>query len=315
MPRSSRQVPNVYFGRPGALVTLPWPLGDIDKPYERVTYDFVSGGGQHTVSTLSGGSRAYAVKWNALHLDTYSRLEQYWTGNMGMGPWAFIDPSVPNMLLPNQASATNNLYDATGFEVTLSSVAEDNGALFSSTQTGTMIHRPGGTRALRWHFPVAPASFPVLQLSTPYRNWPGYPAVPGLPYMFSCWARPDSVVDGAITLAAKLRFLDATGTLVGAELSGGDVNMNAGYVQHTVGGVAPAGTAFVRPLFVATGSTINVNGAIFLDELQLEQDSVVNSWAPGTGVRPVEMLSFPDTVPFDARMRRDLTLNLRELAA
>jgi len=47
----------------------------------------------------------------------------------------------------------------------------------------------------------------------------------------------------------------------------------------------------------------------------LEQDSVVNAWAPGTGIRPVEITDLNDAVPFEARFRQGLTLNLRELAA
>lgn len=312
MPRSERQVPSVYFGRPGALMTLPWPLGDLDKPYERVTYDFISGGGQHTVSQLLLGSRQITASWNALHLDNFTRLSQYWEGANGSGPWAFVDPSVPNMLLPNQSSATNQRYDTTGFET---SGAADQGTLLSSTASGAFIHRVGGIQALRWQFPTAAGTSPTLQLTTPYRNWPGWPAVPTLPYTFTAWARPDGTVDASITMSARLRFLDAAGALIGAEVSGGDIVMSAGYVKHTVTATAPAGTAYVRPLFVATGSTITTGGSIYIDELNLEQDSVANDWAPGTGVRPVEILALTDKVPFATRMRTAVTMTMRELAA
>ena len=36
MVRDSRYWPNVYFGRPGALTTLPWPRGGVDRPYEKL---------------------------------------------------------------------------------------------------------------------------------------------------------------------------------------------------------------------------------------------------------------------------------------
>lgn len=310
MVRSLRQWPSVYFGRPGALVTMPWPRGDIDKPYDRQVFDFITGSGQHLISTTAQGSRPYTVTWNALHADNFRAIEQYWAGQMGVGPWAFIDPSMNNMLLPNQAAATNNLMATTGWAT--STGAANMGTLLSSA---TQIHRTGATRALRWQFPVTAATTPILTLSSPYRNWYGFPAVTGLPYSWSFWARPDGVVDTSITLAAKIQWLDSTGVQIGADVSGGDIVMSSGFVQLSVTGTAPSNTAYIKPILVATGSTITVGGSIYADEFLLEQDSVVNTWAPGTGLRPVEILGLPETTPFDARWRTGLALTLRELVA
>jgi hypothetical protein len=85
-------------------------------------------------------------------------------------------------------------------------------------------------------------------------------------------------------------------------------------VQHSVIAVAPAGAYYCRPIFVATGSTITVGGSIYIDEPMLEQDTVLNNWAPGTGLRPVEILGLSDSVPFNARFRKGISLVLRELA-
>jgi hypothetical protein len=63
-----------------------------------------------------------------------------------------------------------------------------------------------------------------------------------------------------------------------------------------------------------TGSTVTVNGSIYIDEPMLEQDTVLNDWAPGTGLRPVEILSLTDSVPFNARFRQGASMVLRELA-
>lgn len=312
MPRAERQVPSVYFGRPGALVTLPYPRSDMDRSYDRQVFDFVSGAGQHMVSSLAQGSRAYAVNWTNLHLDTYRLIDQYWANQMGVGPWAFIDPSMPNMLLPNQASATNTLYDTTGFAT--STGAANMGTLVSSTASGVLAQRAGSARNLRWQFPVAAATTPILTLTNPYRNWYGFPAVPALPYTWSFYARPDGTVDTSITLAAKLQWFDAAGAQIGADVSGGDIVMAAGFVQLSVTATAPAGTAYVKPIWVATGSTITTGASIYIDSPQLEQDSVVNSWAPGTGLRPVEILGLNDSVPFETRFRKSPTLQLRELA-
>lgn len=311
MPRSERQVPSVYFGRPGSLVTMPWPRGDMDKPYERQTFDFLTGSGQHAVSALASGSRPFAVNWSALHVDTFALIEQYWTGNMGTGPWAFIDPSMPNMLLPNQSSAGSTFYDARHWATVTG--AANEGAV-SANSTATFIHRTGAPRSIRWLFAVSAATVPVLRFSAPYRSWFGIPAVAGLPYSFSTWLRADGTVDSSITTGLRLRWIDAAGVEVPSEASNGNSAVTTTWVRQSVTGTAPAGTAYVEPRFVVTGSSVTTGGSLYIDEPLLEQDSVVNSWAPGTGVRPVEILGLPDTVPFDARMRRGLTMQLRELA-
>lgn len=310
MVRADRNYPDVYFGRPGALIKLPYPRGDMDKPYDRQVFDFITGSGEHQVSALAGGSRQRTLNWKALHVDNYAILERFWTGMAGVGPWVLIDPSDRNLLLPNQASATSAFYDARGWTV---AGGADMGTALSNGVGGTTQHSVYNARSFRWLFGTGPVNaFPVLLFDSPYRNWAGYPVVPGLSYCWSAWARSDGVVDTSITMAAKLQWMDATGATL-SEISGGDLVMG-GWVRHSVIGVAPAGAVFARPIFVATGSTITVNGSIYIDEPMLEQDTVLNDWAPGTGLRPVEILSLSDAVPFNARFRQSVSLVLRELA-
>lgn len=310
MVRSERQVPSVYFGRPGALVTLPWPRGDLARSYEKQTFDFVTGTGQHHVSSSPQGSRAYTVTWNALHQDNYSLIEQYWTGMMGLGPWVFIDPSSPNLLLPNQASATNNLYDTTGLAT--STGAANMGVILSSGDAAN-IHRPGATRNIRWQFVAAAAGSPTLVFGPPYRNWFGIPVVVGLSYTWSFWAKPDGVVDSAITTSARIQWLDKDGGQL-SESTGGDFTPS-GWLRFVCTATAPANAVYARPVALTTSATITTGASVYIDEPMLEQDTVVNNWAPGTGLRAVEIVGLQETVPFEARMRRDLPLTLRELAA
>lgn len=307
MVRYDRNFPDVYFGRPGALVKMPYPRGDMDRSYDRQVSDFMTATGQHIVSTMLGGSRTYSVVWNALHMDNYKPIEQYWLGAMGQGPWVFVDPSMPNMLLPNQAAATNVFFDARHLSINSLGQLISNGV-------PTQIHRPGATRALRWYFVTAPgATFPVLSFTPPYRSWYGFPVVPTLPYTFSFNIKPDLVVDTSITVAAKMGFYDASGALIGTESTSGDIVVTD-WTRLFVTATPPSNAAYVKPTVVVTGSTVIVGSSIHLDEFMLEQDSVVNNWAPGTGLRPVEMTAFNDTVPFNARFRKGLTMTLKELA-
>jgi len=309
MVRSERQVPDVYFGRPGALVTMPYPRGDMDRSYERLTSDFVAGSGQHMVSSMVDGSRAYTVNWEVLHADTYARVEQYWLGMNGPGPFVFIDPSAPNLLPPNVASATNLRMDTTH----LITSGGSNGTV-SSNSVATNIHRTGGTRSIRWLWSVTAATTPTLGVQPLYRSWFAHPVAPSLPYTFSSWLKPDGVVDTSITVAMVLEWQDITGTIIGSQISSGATAVTA-WQRLSVSGTSPSNAAYVRPLWVVTGSSVTTGGSLYIDEPLLEQDSVLNTWAPGTGIRPVEIVGLNDSVPFAARFRDSLALNLRELTA
>lgn len=308
MARSQRQVPNIYFGRPGNLVTLPWPLGDIDRTYDRPTFDFLTGSGQHQISTLATGSRPYTLNWNALHVDTYARLEQFWTGNMGTGPWALVDPSLTNLLLPNQASATSLFNDARHWTTS----ATDNGTPKSNSDA-TYIHRSGAPRSLRWHFTVTPATTPQLKLSPAYRAWYGIPVYPGLPYSFSFWVRTDGVVDSSISLFAQIDWLTKSGSSDSVDTTGFITATNT-WTNVQLTGFASSNAGYLLPSIKATGSSIITGASLYIDEPIVEQDFTVNPWAPGAGMRPVEMLGLTEKIPFDGRIRQGITLTLRELA-
>lgn len=310
MVRAFRQVPSVYFGRPGSLVTLPWPKGGLDKSYQRQTFDFLTGSGHHFVSLLAGGARTYTVHWSALHVDNYRLLDQYWSGQMGAGPWVMLDGSSPNLLMPNQAGAGSLYGDTTGFAT--STGATNEGTLFVNS-TATFLHRTGAPKSLQWQFTTAPITAPILKLSAPYRNWYGIPAFPGLSYAWSGWLRPDGTVDTSITASLRIRWLDAAGATISE--SSGTVTALTTFTQLSVIAVAPAGTFYAQPIVNVDGTTVTTGGSLYLDELVFEQDTVVNTWAPGTGVRAVEMLSLTDAVTFEARMRTPCDLVLQELAA
>jgi hypothetical protein len=308
MVRADRNQPDFWFGYPGKLIKLPWPKGGIEKPYERQTFDFLTGSGNHQVSTLSTGSRIYGMTWRALHLDNYAKLSQYRVGANGPGPWFLADPSAPNLLPANVASATGLYNNATHFII--SGFAD--GGTVGSNSDATHIHRTAGHRSIRWQFLSAASAFPVLGVSPQYRSWPGHPVVPGLPYTWSSWIKPDGVVDTSVTISMKLTWLDSAGATI-SEPSSGDQVITT-WTRLICQGVAPVNAAYVKPIWVATGSSITTGSAIYIDEPLLEQDNVVNDWAPGTGIKPMEIVSLTDATMFASRFREAITLQLRELA-
>jgi hypothetical protein len=300
----------VYFGAPGKLQTLPWPKNGLDRAYERQTFDFLTGSGLHQVSSLSAGSRQFNVQWDTLHVDTFSLLDQYRTGMNGPGPWVIIDPSAPNLLPANVASATGLF--STSLDWTLPTVGAGQGAL-SSNRSATYLHRTAGWSSLQWKFSSTPDAVAVLIPKSQFRNWFGHPVVPTLPYAFSSWVTIDGTVETNITLSMRLGWLDSTGAQISE--SAGTSTAVTGWTRLSVVASAPAGAVYVEPRWRLDGTTMAVNGSLFIDEPLLEQDSVVNSWAPGTGIRPVEIVGLPEQVPWDTRFRNNgITLTLRELA-
>lgn len=309
MARGQRQVPNVYFGAPGKLVTLPYPLGSIDRTADRQTYDFVTGSGLHQISQLTESSRAYTLNWNALHQDTFTNLEMYRLGANGPGPFAYIDPSAPNLLPANVAAATGLYSDATDLVT-----ASLNGTP-SSNSDATFIHRTTGYRSIKWTFPELNSDLPatpVMTVRSPFRNWGGIPVMTGLPYVFSSWIRVDGTIETAATIAVKIQWLDSAGAVLGTS-SGTDTSITSTWVRLSVTANAPANAAYAVPRWVSDKTTITQNGSFYIDEPLFEQDSVVNNWAPGTGVRPVQMIGLTETVPFEARFRTGIQLGLREM--
>lgn len=314
MVRANRIKPNVYFGRPGSYVTLPYPRGDIDKSYERQTFQFVTGSGQNVVTSYPQGSRPFTLTWNSMHADNFARIEQYWTGMMGTGPWVFVDPSAGNLLLPNQASATSTLRDTSEW-----STQGTTAGVLASNSDPAFIHRAGAPRSLRWQFTTGPlVTRPTLVAAAPYRNWPHWPVVQGLPYTYSLWVKTDGVVDVAIGINMRLRWLDSAGAFISDSGNPGFpsyTTVTGSWVRLFVTGTAPVNAYYVQPAPIVDDTTVTLGASLYLDEFLFEQDNVVNDWVPGTGMRPVEIVSLSETAPFDARWRKGMSLTLREVAA
>jgi hypothetical protein len=309
--RSMRQVPNLYFGQPGKqLQVLPWPSGGIDKPYERQTFDFLTGSGLHQVSSLAVGSRSYSVNWDSMHIDTFTMIDQYRVGANGPGPFVLIDPSAPN-LLPANVSAPTGVTSLPNPDFIFPTVSAGQGSLGQNVLS-TYLHRPTGWASLRWIFNSAPDAVAILVPAPQFRNWFGHPVVAGLPYAFSSWITVDGTVETNTSVSVRLGWLDAAGTQLSE--SSGTVTAVTGWTRLSVIATAPAGAVYAVPRWVLDGTTMAVGGAVFIDEVLWEQDSVVNNWAVGSGIRPVELVGLGETVPFEARFRTNVQMTLRELA-
>jgi hypothetical protein len=309
--RDSRYVPDLYFGQPGKqMQKLPWPVGGIEKSYERQTFDFVTGSGLHQVSSLSVGSRPYTVSWTSMHVDTFALLSQYRIGANGPGPWVLIDPSSPNLLPTNVASSTGQLSGVTDWILPTAGAGQ---GVVTSNKVASFIHRTAGWSSAQWKFASAPDAVAVLIPQSQFRNWFGHPVIPTLSYAFSSWVTVDGTVETNATVSVRIGWLDATGAQL-SESAGTSTPITT-WTRLSVIAAAPAGAVYAEPRWRLDGTTMATGGSLFIDEPLLEQDSIVNNWAPGTGIRPVEIVGLTESAPFDARFRAGgVTMTLQELA-
>jgi len=183
----------------------------------------------------------------------------------------------------------------------------------SRPRRGSSRVRPAGWASLRWIFNSTPDAVAILIPAPQFRNWYGHPVVVGLPYIFSSWVTVDGTVETNATMSLRLGWLDKTGAQL-SETAGSSTAITT-WTQLSVTATAPANAVYVEPRWRVDGTTMATGGAFFIDEPMLEQDTVVNSWAVGTGIRPVEMIGLTESVPFETRFRAGgVKMSLRELA-
>lgn len=305
--------PNIYFGLPGNLITLPWPQGGVVAPVDRSVFLFETGNGGYQSSTLLGTSRSYTLSWEALHQKTFDPLNAYWLGHRGAGPFCIIDPSRPNLLTPAQSSATGFSNSNLDWVLGPLTTGKFQGAL-SQNLVAANIHGTHSVASMVWTtFTAVTLDTPycILSPSVPYHTWYGTPVVVGLPYTFALWAKA-AVVNPLVDV--QLVWLDITGAQISISHTG-DTAFTAGtWYQPFITDVAPAGAVFVQPrVLMKSSSLTSPTAALYIDEPQLEQTDTVYYWAPGTGAYAVSIVGLSEAIPFDANMRLQPTLSLREI--
>lgn len=294
---------NIYFGAPGALVTLPHPRGGVKTSRVRPRQQFPLGNGE--IRTRSGlhGSRMFELNYESITFDLHSTLLAYDQGHMGPGPFAFLDPGQRNMLTVNQAAATSLSNDTSNF-----TIAGSGQSIASST---TLVL--GTPRSLAWTFnassPASAAS--VLTLDSPYAGWPGIP-VTSRALCFSCQLRGGGS-DAIANFRGALDWYDVSGTLLSTSTGSAVTTSSGAWTQAFVTATAPGSAAFVRcKVQYVTGETFG--GIVYLAQFQLEEGSTPGTWRPGTGVRPVTVVGYNDDWPwlYANEVRSGPTLQLRE---
>lgn len=107
----------IYFGRPGAQISIPDPRNGVQSTRSRPASTFVTGNGGVRASRLVDGRRQFSLNWQQLWYETYATLEGYYHGHEGPGPFVLHDPGRINLFTVNQSSATSHRNDADEFSL------------------------------------------------------------------------------------------------------------------------------------------------------------------------------------------------------
>lgn len=276
---------SMYFGRPGFLFEIPHPRGGVLATRQRGFSGFAtSGGGVRTGRTLDG-KRGYELRFEQLFYDTHETIEAIDQGHEGPGPFALINPGVINYLMVNQSGATSQTNGTDNFTIAGSGCTiESNSSTYDR-----------GPRSLQWNFTFAASG--DLTLDAPAVDWPGIPVVAGVAVVFSAYAKGGGT-DAIMSATASLQWLDINGTVV-SSTDGTPLTTSTSFTVLSVTGTPPATAVYVL-CHVKVTSGMSAGSVLYLDRFQLQRGAAVTSWRPGTGVLPVEVVSFVDAWPWQA---------------
>lgn len=268
----------IYFGKPGALVTLHHPRGGLRTTRERPIGQFRPGDGGYASERRLHGARKYVLGYESLSREDFHTMLAYDQGHNGTGPWALLDPGQVNMLTVNQSSATTHLKETENFSVA--------GSGWAITSSATLTRR--GDRSLRMAATYANQTG-TLRLDSPYTGWHGIP-VADRDHTFSFYAR--TAVDSAISVAARIVYLDVNGATL-STTTGSVVTAGTGaWSQVYATANADATAAYCNLSVIASGAS--AGALLYLDEFQFEAASAPTDWTPGTGVLPVVIEALDD---------------------
>lgn len=132
----------IWFGRPGALFSIPHPKGTFGATRERLVDMFPLGNGGYRIDQMVGGSRAYVIPYEGLSRETFALLQAFADGHEGPGPFALLDPGQRNMLPANVSAATSVTNGGDQFAITETPPADtfNRTAVASGFGTSTSGH-------------------------------------------------------------------------------------------------------------------------------------------------------------------------------
>lgn len=283
-----------WLGKLGALAALPTPRPGLTPTSVRAgTVAQTIGGGQVASFASPTGRRVYQMAWNHLPPESYTMLEEFFTGARGRGPFILLDPARRNLLSANQSGTTSATSDTSGFTV------DPSEAVTSTSDTYSR-----GPQSLRWTLPGVVTSG-VLDLDPPGRL-AGWPTPPGQSWTLS----------GLLNLAGVAASVTVTPTLSWRRIDGSEVSASTGvpvavapggWAAFSVSGAAPGGAVAFRAQLRAPVGVLATAG-IGTDVTDLSPSArprLATRWASGGPGQPlVAALAAPPRLPGTALIER-----------
>jgi hypothetical protein len=269
-----------YLGKPGAMRVLPSPTGAVQATPSKgdVVHNLLSGG--VSVTTRLNAKRTYSLPFEFLDATSADTLLGFYNRLYGLGPFAYVDPSVRNVL---------------GARRVVDGAADQRrprlGGLVRHPHAGGYRRpdRPGQRRA---HLGVPggvgdAAARDASEHRQPSPRRPAY--LPTEACSVSLWAKASS----ATTASLQLTGYSAAGA-VNYTGSATSMSLTTAWQQFTVSVAAGlaglASSALVLPRVVLGGT---VPTSVTIAAAQLEYGTAATAWQPGHGSPRV----LPTTTP------------------
>lgn len=287
----------ILLGPPGALQPLPDPDPGVSasRSLTVATHEGV-GGGALTADVTLPGWRSWTYAYTALTVEEADMVERYRSGIYGPGPYALIDPTAPNRLQPNQASAGKMSGASDGFAVLSGdalAVVRQAGVIGPSVLSWTIT--PGGSaRSLLMSSTWAPVpsgsrSFPIPPDSTVHLSAQVRTASPPPLWWRVFWWDAGGASLGGVSYEVATVPAD-TWTPVTADI------------------VPPTGAAWVLPGLYADTSANTAAVSVSLDALVMSYGARLPVWRPGQGVPQVVITAWTTDYPYIGTVNGSLQL-------
>jgi len=173
-----------------------------------------------------------------------------------------------------------------------------------ATLTSSSTFTDAGPRTLAVNFSAAPTASVALSVGI---DWPsstfgyGVPVVAGRPICFSCYVRGGGT-DATSNWLPKIVWKDAGGAVISSTTSGSGtiVSGSGSWLQMYATGTPPA-TAVYADMQVTYQTGASAGSIAYLRRFMLNEGSIPDTtWAAGTGVWPVTVVTLPDVWPFQS---------------
>lgn len=287
-----------WIGRAGDLRLLQRNPGlGMNRTSDRRSQAHQLLAGGQVVDRAPRGSRSWGMTFPMLSTTEWEQLYALYDGQYGPGPYWLLDPTMTNLLTPDQASSGSSRGDTASW-----SAAGAGETLAIST---ALVD--GGSATLLWTLPAAPAGGVLL---SPHPS--GTHRATSVGWEWTYWARlrlastsPDTAVDVTVSLI----WYDSAGAVLSTSTSSATTLGTGAWSRVTITATAPASAVRFAPKVTVTSGTVGAGGAqVHVGQSQLARGADDATWHPGLGYPLVTIAAQDDSIARYGRFDSSWTL-------